>query len=1064
MLGIHFAGAGALPKPQQVWAGYDPNKGDLKLLGRVPIIARSGIVNLGWFVLGICLFFCNAEAFGMDFKTEAFNLTFASDGRPYSLIYLPDNQELIDRSDPGSGFEVYGFNDNQREPLTKAKQAGEGSVVFENDLGTIAITVSVLERKEHLAFKIESVRGISQAARLKLRFNIRLKITGSLHNSAELLLGERLGASLMAADYMTYTRMSQSRDGVLFTAYWPYFFLRGRGDNPSGGFALFVSSAEKAFEIIGEVEKAEGLPHPVLEGKWAKINNWPAKQSQYTPLFGPNEIEDVLDYAGKTGLHMIYLPCGRWQSSDYSAKREFWPEGNKSLREFSDRLLQKGVLLGLHCGSMGIDLGDSLYGGRNLSDQTAAWGGASLTRDVAKDATEIRLRLDPGVELPTITHRVGFEDLALPTVNHIWNHDWIQIGGELVKAEQWEPLKDNEWRLTGCIRGVHDTTKSAHASGDRVKCLISVYKQAVTIDVYSPLYKERARMCGNLMNECRAARISFDALEMSDYAGRWTLRYWMQLVFESVDHYFFACSSSGLPQYEWHVSGISHAGEVMHYYPKGYFDSYLMSVINTGRDNFVPSGMGSYPLMAAHNSWYATAPDDMEWWLGKSAAYDALYYLEGSIDDWKKNGQTEEILEKVRNWEKLRLSGLLTPPQREKLKEYFTSFRLTTNLGDWSVTPVSRSWHYPHADGKSVVVLNKYDQQHLRFELEPLGRMKYNDSNNIPVLPTNLNELEIPTYLHVKSADGTFDSKTNYRYQPPKGAGKHNKPPVLAELMEIMGVGATGKRIGEDGKSIPETIVNKLAPALTLTATNYESTPSWQTFMTYKFPEAYNFSGNRGLGVHVTGDGKGEYLFFILKSDVFYRCYFIKIDFTGRRLIEIPSYRCMLEGAMDDLYRGIWKQAALNPWFAIKKGFDFTRVDEIYVGFMGIEPGETVTCAIESPQMLREFPESLCDPVVETALGRLCVKGRVESGEFLCYEGGGEAVVRDLNRNVLRTLKVDGAEALLPAGQSQVSVGASSGGDQWVRLQMKCVDKPFKVANPSESDKELLKKIFNYYK
>jgi hypothetical protein len=72
--------------------------------------------------------------------------------------------------------------------------------------------------------------------------------------------------------------------------------------------------------------------------------------------------------------------------------------------------------------------------------------------------------------------------------------------------------------------------------------------------------------------------------------------------------------------------------------------------------------------------------------------------------------------------------------------------------------------------------------------------------------------------------------------------------------------------------------------------------------------------------------------------------------------------------------------------------------------------------------------------------------------------------VRDANRNVLRKLNVEGGESHIATGESQLSISASSGGDQWIRLQMKYADEPFAVANPSASDKELLRKIANYFK
>ncbi|MCX6227037.1 MAG: hypothetical protein NTV01_20200, partial [Bacteroidia bacterium] len=69
--------------------------------------------------------------------------------------------------------------------------------------------------------------------------------------------------------------------------------------------ALFGCKATEALKTIGEIEIAESLPHPMIDGEWGKT----AKSATAAYLimnFGVKEFEDALDLTKKAGLKYLY--------------------------------------------------------------------------------------------------------------------------------------------------------------------------------------------------------------------------------------------------------------------------------------------------------------------------------------------------------------------------------------------------------------------------------------------------------------------------------------------------------------------------------------------------------------------------------------------------------------------------------------------------------------------------------------------------------------------------------------------------------------------------------------
>jgi hypothetical protein len=69
--------------------------------------------------------------------------------------------------------------------------------------------------------------------------------------------------------------------------------------------ALFGCPASEALETIGQIELAEGLPHPFIDGEWAKIS--PEATASYLIIdFGETTLDAALELTRQAGLRYLY--------------------------------------------------------------------------------------------------------------------------------------------------------------------------------------------------------------------------------------------------------------------------------------------------------------------------------------------------------------------------------------------------------------------------------------------------------------------------------------------------------------------------------------------------------------------------------------------------------------------------------------------------------------------------------------------------------------------------------------------------------------------------------------
>ncbi len=434
--------------------------------------------------------------------------------------------------------------------------------------------------------------------------------------------------------------------------------------------ALFGCPEPQALETLGKIEVAEGLPHPLIDGVWAKMSQERGR-SYLIANFSESTIDEMLGYVKQANLMSLYHENAFKSWGHFEPNPKFFPGGMAGLKACADKAKAAGIRLGAHTLSNFIQTQDP-YITPEPDARLAKTGESTLTEAV--DATTQTI----SVASPEyFTNRLGNE---LQTV---------VIGKELVR---YGSVSTNApWKLLDCQRGAYGTTASEHPRGSSAgKLMDHAYK------VFFPnleLQREIARNLARVFNASGLSHMDFDGHEgcLAPGEGTYGNELFAKEFYDHLDHTVINGTSPPLSHFYWHINSYCNWGEPWY---GGFRDSMQEYRINNQafcERNFIPKMLGWYLLRTS------TCLSDMEWMLARSAGFDSGFALATSLDALRKNKETGPILDALREWEKARRAGVFTPEQREALRNPKREFHLqTVSGGGWDLFPFHDSADFQH--------------------------------------------------------------------------------------------------------------------------------------------------------------------------------------------------------------------------------------------------------------------------------------------------------------------------------------------------------------------------------
>ncbi len=474
------------------------------------------------------------------------------------------------------------------------------------------------------------------------------------------------GTSLQA-----YCR-NRDRQRVIFIKEWGFEAVAPPFDD--GGLvgskiALFACPSSQALIVLGEIELAEGLPHPTLNGKWAKTA--PEATDSYLIFdFGESTIDRAIQLTQRAGLKYLYhsSPFASW--GHFQLKPVLFPNGWNGFRYCVHKAQHAGIGVGFHCLSNFITPNDA-YVTPVPDPRLARIGTTELTADI--DAAH--------VEIPIADPKWLQRKTPMNTV---------VIGGELITYEGVSA--GPPWRLLGCGRGAWRTRPATHHAGDAAGKLMDHDYKVFLANV--DLSQEIARNIAEFFNHTEAIQHSFDGLEgnCSTGLGQYGCSLFTKAWYDALDPELRGQTindASNAHHYTWHIATRYNWGEPWWGDFRQSQTLYRLKNQLFFTRNFLPHMLG----------WFAvrqdTTVEDAEWLCARAAGFDAGFALAMSSDSRARQAAAElpgttdasaAILDVINQWETARSSGAFPESVKSQLQDVTRQFRLTiVGPGEWEL-------------------------------------------------------------------------------------------------------------------------------------------------------------------------------------------------------------------------------------------------------------------------------------------------------------------------------------------------------------------------------------------
>ena len=437
--------------------------------------------------------------------------------------------------------------------------------------------------------------------------------------------------------------------------------------------ALFACPDAEGLKTIETIEVAEGVPHPVIDGKW--IHD-PTGYKPDIAWYGPHD--KLVEYSDQLGLRAVQdegqgeyyaNPADHWKG-----KRVEFSNGRKqTYSEFTHLTNQHGIKYGLHTLCLFLQSG-------RCTDVTPA---ANVHLQ-----TVLRTKLAKPIS-PTDT-QIEVTDPSFLSENGTWpmrdGANTLRIGNELLT---YTGVSGNTpYILQGIKRGQNGTFAVAHqAKNELVKLQMNCYNGFVPDMALMPTY---ADYYAKVMVENGMKYIDFDGLESCVYQnhGYFGVRKFLRRLFETYSkltggqspRVMGSCVFGG----GWEFMSVCNVGG-----GNNMFDPILNKWGIEGKD--IRNGFGNsyfaatFGIQDYHSEWSVYDAENLE---AKSVGWNAMYMLGLSQHTVEQSGEKKAIFKAFRTWENARQAQVFTPAVRAKLKDMNSKFHLEQIGKSFYLSPV----------------------------------------------------------------------------------------------------------------------------------------------------------------------------------------------------------------------------------------------------------------------------------------------------------------------------------------------------------------------------------------
>ena len=534
--------------------------------------------------------------------------------------------------------------------------------------------------------------------------------------------------------------------------------------------AIFSCKESITFNRLEQIEIAENLPHPTVNGVWFKKSNLYGK-SYMISSYGEKDIDEMIGYTKRAGLVSLYHegPFKSW--GNFVLNPDQFPNGKDGLKNCVDKAHAAGLYLGMHTLTNFINTNDP-YVSPAPDKRLSVTGSFTLTKSIDAEQNTIE------VASPEYFNDEKGNNLHT-----------VKIGSELIRYKSVSSTAP--YILLDCQRGAFGTVQSAHLAGESVGKLFDH-----SYNVFFPnldMQREVAKNITKLMNETGVDHLDLDGHEgaLASGQGDYALELFAKDVYDQVKHDFIIGTSLSKTFY-WHIGSYYNWGEPWYGGFKESMQQYRIDNQGLFDRNYMPHMLGWYLL--AENT---TLPE-MEWMLSRAAGYNAGFAMVARPAALRKNSQSNLLLDAIREWEMARNGNAFSKAQQEALKNPKNEFHLEKRdegkwtLHQYAMSPVFTREKFERQPGEPTHTTwnlqYPWKEQPLQFRMQITGET--GSVKNIKMQIDKYKELLFPVELAFGESlvcDGTETIRLYDKNGKPKGSFKlQNKPPSVAPGAHII--------------------------------------------------------------------------------------------------------------------------------------------------------------------------------------------------------------------------------------------------------------------------------------
>lgn len=886
-----------------------------------------------------------ASAAEITFENDLVRWTIGPDGQNVSLVERGTGQEWM--PEPGGQMFAVGKGGQTFDSTAVQSDGSRLSV----DFGTAGVKAEyrITARPRYFVVELVDVQG---AAIDELRLaEVLTSVRGRFGGSLNVAWNNRFAVCVMALDNRVH---SAKRRAVVY----PEYGMKGLKA------AILAVPTPDFLDVVQEVERDFDLPSPTLGGQWAKTSEDVRTSYLFTDLTEANA-DETIRLARLGGFKYVMMYASTWCDSWGAApiKTKYYPNGEAGLKAVVDKCHAAGLKVGMHNMTSMIGKTDPLVtpvpDGRLLKN---IW--ATLATDVDAHATDIQV-VESLTEWPGQPAYYGAVKQGLD----------IQIDDEII---QYRRIAGPDGRtFVDCLRGQSGTTPTAHTAGAKIGHLAEWFRSYI-VDLRTPLKDVIADRLAGVVNRCGFDMIYFDGNNGNMLNGpRW---HWATLQETAVWERFqreVLVQTGGMTHWTWHIQARGACDDFAALAPKQYLDHHKIADGWQGyTSNFLPPELGWWGFLADAPEHPATSPDEVELYAARMLALDCPVSLETNMRALKLHGRTEELLELLGRYERLRLARAVPDLVRRRL--------LT---GEWRIdTKGSRvSFRPAHYDTQRVQTPGRLTVQN-QFGPQPLGF-------RLRVVPT----------LAAPGASGNkvlFSAKPAVELKLPKpGAAM---PGAVVARIEF-GVPAADQKsafvVGPD----TELAVAEGTGGLDLLA-------------------------HRSLAIRLRVEGAAPtdkaacaVLNVQLESVAqMYRDHYVDLDFSGEKTIVIP------EPTAERMLAEFRPAASAYSFKHAGYHFKYPAIMALNFRWMRLPEGSTTRCAVSLVEALEESPTAPVNLSLKLGGCTITIPGPIESGDYAEFSPGGAICIFDRNWTPLRSIAAPERTPLLAVGENRIDLSSES--------------------------------------